>query len=279
MAQTGTSDIPSPEGSKHHSATLPEVCPESGLLVIPPDSTLEVYRPQIQHASGLEVTSSCYEPATPPEKKLPWSRTHRIWIIAGAIVVAGGIIAGVVGGTVGSKSRYEGSTEALSSSLSLPVQTPSTTSVSSATSTPITSTSSSTSSARTTKTETVSTRIAAPSATPSNQVYVGELDDGTSIDFVANASANAACAWAVNPVREGHNPCDSVFRLPHGIDYIWNDCGGEVWITWRNPSNDNEINYQDLGNPKGCGDVPKTYKCGTETIHAKYICPDHPIGG
>lgn len=162
---------------------------------------------------------------------------------------------------------------------SFPSQASPTTSTSSVTSTPITSASSPASSTRPTRTGTVRTQTPAPSATPSNQIYVGELDDGTSIGFVADGSSNAACAWAVNHVRDGHNPCGSVFTLPDGFEYVWNGCGGDTWITWRNPSNQSAIQFQDLGNPRSCRNAPLTYKCGAETIHANYICPNHTIGG
>ncbi|KAK8140565.1 hypothetical protein PG984_000631 [Apiospora sp. TS-2023a] len=289
MAQNSTSVSPSTESSTHHSTTLPEVYTEPGLLVVPPDSTLEACYPQTPALSNEKISSS-NEPLKHSEYMLPWWRTHWIWIIAGAIIIAGGIIGGAVGGTVGNKFRYETPTEALSSSSLSTAHVPSiyrsitspaapNTSTSSVTSTAITSASSSASSAKTTRTGTVRTQTPAPSATPSNQVYVGKLDDDTPIGFVVNGSSNAACAWAVNHVPDGHNPCGSVFTLPDGFEYVWNGCGGDVWITWRNPSNHDDVQFQDLGNPRSCGSVPLTYKCGTETIHAEYICPNHTIGG
>ncbi|KAK8048680.1 hypothetical protein PG994_010410 [Apiospora phragmitis] len=162
----------------------------------------------------------------------------------------------------------------------LPAQASPTTSTSLVTSTPVTSASSSiSSSTRTTRTGTVRTRTAAPSATPSNQVYVGSLGDNTRIAFAANGPSNAACAWAVNPFPDGHNPCGSVFTMPDGFEYVWNGCGGDTWITWRNPSNDKDVQFRDLGNPRSCSYTPQTYRCGTETIHVDYVCPNHTIGG
>ncbi|KAK7969356.1 hypothetical protein PG996_002207 [Apiospora saccharicola] len=268
MAQNSTSVSPSTERSTHHSTTLPEVYTEPGLLVVPPDSTLEACYSRTPALSNEKI-SSTNEPLKHSEYILPWWRTHWIWIIAGAIIIAGGIIGGAVEGTMGNRFRYETPTEVLSSSSF----------ISSVTSTAITSASASASSTRTTRTGTVRTQTPAPSATPSNQVYVGKLDDDTPIGFVVNGSSNAACAWAVNHVPDGHNPCGSVFTLPDGFEYVWNGCGGDVWITCWNPSNHDEVRFQDLGSPRSCGYVPMTYKCGTVTILAEYICPNHTIGG
>lgn len=114
-AQSNTTDIPSTENSTYHFTALPEVRAESGLLVVPPDSTLEACYLQTPALSN-EETSPSNDITKPLVKKLPWWRTHWIWIAAGAIVVAGGIIGGAVGGTVGNKSRYENPTESLSGS-------------------------------------------------------------------------------------------------------------------------------------------------------------------
>lgn len=58
------------------------------------------------------------------------------------------------------------------------------------------------------------------------------------------------------------------FKLPDGLVYTWNGCGGPTWITWLDPSTD-IAKGQFFGN---CDGSAQNYKCGETLVQANYLC-------
>ncbi|KAK3323025.1 hypothetical protein B0H66DRAFT_602439 [Apodospora peruviana] len=68
----------------------------------------------------------------------------------------------------------------------------------------------------------------------------------------------------------GLNPCSIPCLQWDGLEYVINGCGGDLWITWRDPGVSTQTEFELYSND--CPYVPQNWKCGTTTIHGDWRC-------
>lgn len=111
------------------------------------------------------------------------------------------------------------------------------------------------------------------SQTPKFQVRIGNAqgqDFKKTVGFLDDGTAAGPCSYATILEVDGGDACGVPFNLADGFQYVWNGCGGQTWVTWRNPAGGN-ASFADLGE---CKWAPRTYACPDNvTVNSVWLCP------
>jgi hypothetical protein len=121
-------------------------------------------------------------------------------------------------------------------------------------------------------TKPLTTAHPSPTETPRFPIYIGNAQGANfkrTVGFPNDGTPNTACTYGKILEIDGGNACGKPFTLLDGFEYVWNGCGGDTWVTWRNTGSESAA-FLLLGN---CVWRPQTWKCGDVTVNGNWLCP------
>ncbi|KAK0627915.1 hypothetical protein B0T14DRAFT_580207 [Immersiella caudata] len=254
---------------------LPEVDRrgETNLEVHPLSPGKEVSSKEVssKEVSSEEVLSKSHDDSestlTPPAA-VSQKRSRRFWILLSiSMIVVAGVIAGSVAGPL-LAARRSASQETADGH-----QNSSDTANTSSPSSPDNKQNTTSATTRPSKTSLTTTSTSTPTAdvVPTFPVRIGNAAGSSfrsTVSFLDDGTALAPCHYTTVLEVDGPNPCGIPFNLTDGLEYVWNGCGAETWVTWRDPVSDGKAHF--MGN---CASDPKTWECdGGVVVKGNWLC-------